>query len=220
MFTPRLDVLPVAQRILWPELAATPKDFTLYGGTAIALRLGHRASVDFDFFSALPFDPEELASRVSYLGGATRRQSAANTLTVTVDRGEPVQVSFFGGMRRLGQVEPFETVSGPKLSVASLLDLGGMKVAVVARRAELKDYLDIHALIVNARVPLSSMLAAAKVIYGEEFNPIISLKAISYFEESALADLSASMRRDLLEAVRSIDIERLPKLTAVRNREE
>ena len=48
-FQPRLDILPASQRTLWPELDATPDHFTLYGGTALALRLGHRQSVDFDF---------------------------------------------------------------------------------------------------------------------------------------------------------------------------
>ena len=56
-FVPNLDILPAAQRTLWPELSATPDNFTLYGGTALALRLGHRASVDFDFFSNDSFDP-------------------------------------------------------------------------------------------------------------------------------------------------------------------
>jgi hypothetical protein len=51
-FVPRLDILPDAQRRLWPELARTPDNFTLYGGTAIALRLGHRQSADFYFGSS------------------------------------------------------------------------------------------------------------------------------------------------------------------------
>lgn len=50
-FDPRLDILPAAQHRLWPELAKTPDHFTLYGGTAVALRLAHRQSADFDFFS-------------------------------------------------------------------------------------------------------------------------------------------------------------------------
>jgi hypothetical protein len=49
-FSPHLEILPSAQRTLWPELAETPADFTLYDGTAIALRLAHRQSADFDFF--------------------------------------------------------------------------------------------------------------------------------------------------------------------------
>jgi Nucleotidyl transferase AbiEii toxin, Type IV TA system len=68
VFSPRLDILPDAQRRLWPELAQTPEDFTLYGGTAIALRLGHRQSVDFDFFAfASTFEPVILLQRVPYL---------------------------------------------------------------------------------------------------------------------------------------------------------
>src|SRR5580700_1882136 len=83
-FEPRLDVLPPAQRRLWPELSTTPEDFTLHGGTAIALRLGHRQSVDFDFFAARPFAPYTLLQTVPYLKGATVRRSAANTLSATV----------------------------------------------------------------------------------------------------------------------------------------
>lgn len=52
-----MDILPMAQRRLWPQLGNAPKlGFVLYGGTAIALRLGHRDSVDFDFFSERPLD--------------------------------------------------------------------------------------------------------------------------------------------------------------------
>jgi hypothetical protein len=61
---PRLDVLPSAQRQLWPQLATvTDAAFVLYGGTAIALHLGHRESVDFDFFTDQTFQPEDLLVR-------------------------------------------------------------------------------------------------------------------------------------------------------------
>jgi hypothetical protein len=55
-FTPRLDILPPPQRRLWHELAALPAEFVLYGGTALALHLGHRQSVDFGFFGNRPLD--------------------------------------------------------------------------------------------------------------------------------------------------------------------
>ena len=58
MFEPRLDILPPAQRRLWNELGSTPPDFVLYGGTALALRLGHRQSEDFDFFSSYSFSAD------------------------------------------------------------------------------------------------------------------------------------------------------------------
>jgi Nucleotidyl transferase AbiEii toxin, Type IV TA system len=54
---PKLDVLPAAQKEIWTSLAPAPHlDFALYGGTAIALHLGHRASVDFDFFRSEPLE--------------------------------------------------------------------------------------------------------------------------------------------------------------------
>jgi hypothetical protein len=155
---------------------------------------------------------------VPYLAGGTVRQMAVNTLTVTVDRGGPVQLSFFGRLG-LGQVAPSEKPFGPLFATASLLDLSGFKAAVVYQRAEMKDYLDIHALLMEGEIPLAVMLSAATVIYGREFNPLISLKAISYHDDPALADLPEGIRRDLISAVRKVDSSRLPVLDAVRQRE-
>ena len=62
------------------------------------------------------------------------------------------------------------------------------------------------------------MLSAAAIIYGDEFNPLIALKAISYHDDPALADLPAGMRTDLIAAVRSVDLEHLPAIEAVKLR--
>jgi hypothetical protein len=218
VFAPRLDILPIAQRSLWPELSQTPDRFTLYGGTAIALRLAHRESVDFDFFSPEPFEPSALLREIAYLKGGVARQSSPDTLTVTVDRGGSVQVSFFGGLR-LGQVAPAELAEGPGLKVASLIDLAGMKAAVVTQRAEVRDYLDIHALLTKAEIPLANMLAAGAIIYGAEFSVLLSLKAVAYHDDPGLAELPESIRRDLAKAVEATDPHKLPILDAVRRRE-
>jgi len=135
MFTPNLSILPPSQRRLWQDLSTTPDTFTLYGGTALALRLGHRTSVDFDFFSPIPFDPDKLAASIPYLKGAERVQVGVNTLTCRVQRDGHVLISFFGGLG-LGQVAPHDQVKGNSLFVASLLDIAGTKVAVVQKRAE------------------------------------------------------------------------------------
>lgn len=55
-----MDILPASQRQLWPELDAVPADFVLYGGTGLALQLGHRVSEDFDFFSSSGFGLDTL----------------------------------------------------------------------------------------------------------------------------------------------------------------
>ncbi|MGH6677306.1 MAG: nucleotidyl transferase AbiEii/AbiGii toxin family protein, partial [Xanthobacteraceae bacterium] len=95
-FTPRLDILSKAQRRLWDELAAVPVEFALYGGTAIALYLGHRKSADFDFFGNRPFDPAILIASIPFMAAATITQREPNTLSGTVDRGGSIKVSFFG----------------------------------------------------------------------------------------------------------------------------
>src|ERR1700730_9926803 len=110
MFTPRLDILPPAQCSLWPHLLQVPGHFVLYGGTAIALRLGHRQSVDFDFFSDVDLDDGQknnLLREIAWLNGASVLQSEKDTLTVSVDyMGAPIKLSFFGEERlrmRAGQ---------------------------------------------------------------------------------------------------------------------
>ena len=194
------------------------RPLTLYGGTAIALRLGHRQSVDFDFFTLAAFEPYSLLERLPYSRGAVITQSAANNLTVTVDRGGPVQLAFFGALG-LGQVAPAELAEGHRLKVAALVDLAGMKAAVVTQRAEVRDYLDIHALLTKAKIPLPMMLAAGAVIYGSQFNHLISLKAISYHDDPGLAELPQDIRRDLVRAVKETNPQELPVLKAIRARD-
>jgi hypothetical protein len=198
-------MLPPPQLRLWAELGATPGSFTLYGGTALTLRLGHRTSIDFDFFSNAPFDPERLARTLPYLKNAEWLQVAPDTLTCRVDRGGAVLVSFFGGLG-LGQVAPPDEAEGTALRVASLLDLAGTKMAVVQKRAELKDYLDIDALVRHG-VDLPTALAAGSVVYGRAFNPLITLKALSFFDD--VPALSAEARERLSAAAAAVDAAKL-----------
>src|ERR1700674_2621303 len=97
-FSPKLNILPASRRALWQELKATPKHFVLYGGTALALRLGHRVSEDFDFFTNTNCEPQDLADHIHYLRDGKVTLFRESTLTVVLDRNGPVSVSFFGGL--------------------------------------------------------------------------------------------------------------------------
>lgn len=204
-FKPILDILPDAQRTLWTELSATPQHFTLYGGTAIALQLGHRISVDFDFFAHQPFDTGELYRTTSFLSGAQIIQREENTLTCLVDRGAPVKVSFFG-LPNLKVINPPLRASDTGLAVASLLDLAGTKAEVVQHRAAAKDYADIDALISKGGINLSAQLSAGRKVYGEVFVPIATLKALAYFEDGDLSTLPDDVKRRLVKAVAAVDV--------------
>jgi Nucleotidyl transferase AbiEii toxin, Type IV TA system len=210
-FRPRLEILPAPQRRLWDELGCVPVSFVLYGGTAIALHLAHRASVDFDFFADHVFDPSELMAELPFMADAEITQRARNTLTGIVERQGAVTVSFFGvpEIRRLAV--PHQAPDNG-LKVASLLDLAGTKASVVQVRAEAKDYLDMDALITRAAIDLPTALAAGQAIYGMQFNPEITLKALSYFDDGNLRQLPADVKTRLATAAREVDLDRLPDL--------
>jgi hypothetical protein len=188
MFTPKLEILPPAQRRLWDELKQTPREFVLYEGTALALRLGHRHSEDFDFFSNSSFAAETLRKRIPYLQTAEMSQFAANTLTAIVDRNEPVKVSFFGGLA-LNRVHDPDVAEDNKVQIASLLDVAATKLATIQQRAQARDYEDIVA-IARAGVSLAEAIAAATAVYGSTFNGALSLKALTYFSDGDLPNLN------------------------------
>ena len=208
-FAPHLEILPLPQRRLWDELSAVPREFVLYGGTAIALHLGHRQSIDFDFFGSHAFQPRQLTDAMAFLKEGRVTQQEPDTLSAEIDRGGNVKVSFFG-LPGFVQVAPTPIAADNGLQVASLLDLAGTKVAVVQQRAEAKDYLDIDAILTDGRIDLSTALAAAKAIYGSSFDPQISLKALSFFGDGNLASLQAKVRDRLAKAARDVDLDKLP----------
>jgi len=206
---PKLDVLPASQRQLWDELSAVPPHCVLYGGTAVALHLGHHQSVDFAFFSNEKFDPDALYHSIAFLENSKIIQKSAHTLTCIVKRSEEVQISFFG-VPEIRQIHTPYVIMSNKVKVASLLDLAGMKVSVLQKRAEAKDYLDLDAIFENTDLKLPDALSAGKMIYGESFNPLISLKALSYFEDGNLATLPEGVKNRLTKAVERVDINNLP----------
>ena len=197
-FEGRLDILPSPQRTLLDELGTVSDTFVLYGGTALALRLGHRVSIDFDFFSDVPLDRRTLDQRLKLLRNAEVLDESAQGLTVSVDRDGPVKLSFFGGID-FGRVGQPEELGSHRIRVASLLDLGGTKLKALLQRVEAKDYLDVAALL-RAGVGLPDILGSSRALFGPAFNPMVARKALTYFEGGDLAQLTAETRALLSEA--------------------
>jgi hypothetical protein len=206
-FHPRMEILPAAQQRLWPELSSTIRlGFVLYGGTAIALRLGHRASVDFDFFSERPLDREAIKLVFPFLSKSTVVQDESNALSVLVPYGDHdhshVKVSFFGAIG-FGRVGSPDATNDQVMQVASLDDLMATKVKVVLQRAEAKDYRDIAAM-ADAGVSLAKGLASAREIFGPNFQPSESLKAMVYFEDGDLKTLPSPVKATMVRYVSAV----------------
>jgi hypothetical protein len=207
---PRLETLPPSQKNLWPQLGSIGDDFVLYGGTALSLQLGGRQSIDFDFFTPSMVDADALSKRLPFLDGASIIQRAGSTATFSINCPEPVRISFFGALD-FGRVDEPCRFSDNGLAVAGLLDLAAQKVKVVQLRAEKKDYLDICTLL-RSGVNLERALGAAQSLYPE-FNPIVTLKALTFFDDGDLGALDESTRSLLVAAVSNVrDVPLVPKL--------
>lgn len=167
--------------------------------------------MDFDFFGNRPFDPARLTAAIPFMAAATITQREPNTLSGIVDRGGPVKLSFFG-VPRIPRLAPLHIAPDNGLQIASLLDLAGTKASVVQQRAEARDYMDIAAILRDGRIDLPAALASAKAIYGEQFNPQITLKALSFFDDGNLQRLPRATKDLLAKAAREVDLDRLPAI--------
>jgi hypothetical protein len=186
-FDPQIKILPKAQQELWPLLKpASSLSFVLYGGTAVALHLGHRISVDFDFFRSDHLIKKEVETLLPFVEQATIIQEDKDTLVVSVAMPSgPVKVSFFGGMK-LGRLnDPMQT-KDDVLIVASLEDLLATKLKV-SDRAEAKDYRDI-AQMISSGVSLERGLSTFSEMFKKDV--AFPLKAIGYFKDGDLPSLS------------------------------
>lgn len=207
-FTPRLDILPGEQRQLWPELRPTRAlGFVLYGGTAIALHLGHRQSIDFDFFHSSPLDREALKNALPFLNQVTVLQDSPNTFVVMTPGN--VKVSFFGNLD-FGRVGEPQVTNDGVLRIASLEDLMAAKLKVILQRSESKDYIDLAAML-RAGASLAAGLSAAEKIYQPTFPPSESLRALVYFEGGDMALLTDADRAVLTKAAAAV--RELPPVT-------
>ncbi len=213
---PKLAVLPSAQQALWPSLEATRAlGFVLYGGTGLALRLGHRSSEDFDFFTDRPLDREAMREAFPFLVSSERIQDEANTVTVFVTAGEErLKVSFFGSLH-MGRVGVPDVTDDGILEIASPDDLLAHKLKVIFERAEVKDYRDIAA-IIGSGLSLESGLGAARALFGKEFEPAIALRALTYFDEPTLSSLACDERVVLSRA--SAAVRAVPELQVISKR--
>jgi Nucleotidyl transferase AbiEii toxin, Type IV TA system len=202
----KLGVLPAAQREIWSGLAPAPElNFVLYGGTAIALHLGHRESLDFDFFRSRPLDKDRLRVSFGFMKGATILQDAPETLVVMAKMPSgPVKVSFFGGIG-FGHINDPASTSDGNLLVASLDDLMATKLKATLDRAEAKDYRDIAAMI-GAGVSLPTGLSAFRAMFDGE--PAQVLRALGFFGDGDLHTL-AKADQDVLRRARD-GVQRLP----------
>ena len=214
-FVPHFEILLENQKNLWHELSPCKGlGFVLYGETAIALQLGHRISVGFDFFTHLPLDEakeKELLDYLPFLKMSSVIQASPNTRSYLTQSN--LELSFTGGIQHGRIGEPQITDDGI-LQVASLDDLMVMKLAAFMKRTEVNDYRDIAAMLQNG-MSLEKGISGGIALYGKQFAPAECLRTLAYVQRGDLHSLSTTDKNTLLQATRnfsSFSLDRLPNV--------
>lgn len=152
----------------------------LAGGTALALILGHRESLDFDWFSPEDFDPAELLHRLSKLGTVMVSDMQKGTFHGILDG---VRLTWLHYPNPL-LADLIQTEEMPGLKLASLLDMGLMKWVAISQRGARKDFIDLY-MICNREHGLDRMVEHLPQKYpGVELNFYHMIKSLSYFDDA------------------------------------
>jgi len=147
--------------------------FVLVGGTAIALYLGHRVSIDLDLFTVENFDENELTEHLRGNYTFELDSLARNTLKGEIDG---VQLDCIS--HKYDWLDPIGKTDG--IRIAGLMDLAAMKLnAVSGNGTRIKDFIDVAYL--SQKLSLNQMLRAYELKYNS--NPLIPLKALNWFAD-------------------------------------
>lgn len=174
------EIFPENQRNALALLKGTGllPSFYLAGGTAVALHLGHRQSIDFDFFSEKKIDTPKLIEALN-----TIPDIEIDTEGPIIVQGNIAGVSF----SFIEYAYPLlqQTIDGPsELSVADLMDLGCMKVIAISQRGSRKDFIDLYYLLKD-KLRLYDILETIPLKFRKvKIDPIHLLRSLTYFVDA------------------------------------
>lgn len=172
------EILPEQQRILFDILSKQRwiAPFYLAGGTALALQIAHRQSVDFDFFTEDDFNNRDITEKLRELGEFRLFNEARNTINGLLN---DVRISFFKYRYPLLN-SPFRHEN---MSVAEMRDIALMKLEAISGRGSKKDFIDLYFLLCS--FSLSELFEKYPLKYGIEIsNHYHLLKSLAYFEDA------------------------------------
>lgn len=169
------NILVIDQEDLLPFVKSFSSNFYLVGGTAIALHLGHRRSIDFDLFTDNTFDPMQIRTKIlsDYKIDQTFSQGEGE-LTVLINK---VRITFFHYPFFLERSIDFDSI----IKMPDLITLGAMKVFALGRRAKWKDYIDLY--YIFQKHSFQELIDKTNSIFKNEFNEKLFRTQLGYFDD-------------------------------------
>lgn len=172
-----LEVLTKEQKELYPLIKQFIKEYYLVGGTAMALHLGHRLSVDYDLFT----DKNPKRQRIKKLikeSGFNYDFESYEDYEQLHCKVNSVKMTFF----KHYNVIPAENYYKDIFRIPDLLDLAVMKADALGTRGKWKDYVDLY-FIIKDHFSIKQIVERANELLGNEFNAKLFLSQLSYFDD-------------------------------------
>jgi len=151
------------------------KNFGLVGGTAIALQVGHRSSIDFDLFSNKEFRNSDIKKEIIKSGKKIEH--------VFVDQKDEYTV-LINGVKVKFLFYPFKIEFSSEfngIKMADLLTISSLKAYALGRRAKWKDYVDMYFIL--KQYTIKDIIDKAEEIFGDDFNEKIFRSQLAYFND-------------------------------------
>ena len=170
-----LNILSKEQIELLPLISKFKREFYLVGGTAIALHLGHRESIDFDLFKLANLRKSDIyrkviSSKFSYKFGYENYEQ----LNLIIN---DVKFTYFSFPHKIPTSSELKGV----IKMPNLLTLAAMKAFALGRRAKWKDYLDLY-FILKSHFSFHEIATQAKLLFGEQFSEKLFKMQLGYFK--------------------------------------
>ena len=172
-----LEALTEQGKFIFPRLAQFP-DFYLAGGTALALQIGHRVSVDFDLFSNIAIDKALLDEVKKVYHESAVSLSANNADELTIFIGDTKLTFLFYPFPVVG-----DTVTHEGVKMLSVPEIAATKAYTIGRRGSYRDYIDLSFVIAEGFAKLEDIISLAERKYGGEFNGRLFLEQLVYLSD-------------------------------------
>jgi len=170
-----LEILTDKQEELLPLIKSFSAEFGLVGGTAIALQIGHRESLDFALFKFGSLDIINIKREINKLFPIEQvRVENLDEYTVKVNG---IQITFYNYPYKLEYVEKFNNI----ISFPDLLTLGAMKAFTLGKRAKWKDYVDLY--FIFQKYSLQEVVRRAEQIFKGEISEKLFREQLSYHKD-------------------------------------
>ena len=177
-----LEILDKPRQIIFSKLYGFKNFGYLAGGTALALQIQHRKSVDFDIFINKPINNYLRLKAKTVFPASVFYVNTTDQISFTTT--ENVNVTFWYIYPSL--LPPTTT---PSISLASVNDIVADKAFTIGKRAVWRDYVDLFLLLKKEIVTLNQTIQLAKQKFSGEFNEALFLEQLSYFKDVTIVPM-------------------------------